>query len=199
MLLGATPQGHERSMEFINPFFAGFTQKSYCPEGLSIIFINQGFIQLPMDIAKKYGELAKKYDLPSFEQLDVDFEIGDIENDHFLLREVRRHMMEKIEDLVKILEPILQPDVIICDMHECKIFDDESKKELYDLYRTLMFFHRYSIEISINEIDETSSKFISKFYKEWEKIKPVFSKIVIKLKDSWLQDGDAEEHQRYVG
>ena len=41
------------------------------------------------DLKKEYEVLKKRYNLPSFKDLDREFDIAEIEHDGFLLRRIR--------------------------------------------------------------------------------------------------------------
>ena len=148
---------------------------------------------------QEYQKLAKKYKLPSFDSLNKEFEISDIETVDFLLREIRRKINERFENYIKVLEPILQPEANVCDMHECKALNEDEKKRVYELYRKLMYLNKFSIETSINEDDKKSSLFINQVWKDLDKIKKDFKQIVVKLKDSWLKESDIDEELGYMG
>ena len=87
----------------------------------------------------------------NFDEINKELEISCIEKDEFLLREIRRKIIEKIEEILKFLGGILDPETNITDMYEAKIFDSEERNELFKLYQKLMFFDRYSIETSVDE------------------------------------------------
>jgi hypothetical protein len=153
------------------------------------------------EIKKKYEELAKKYSLPSFNNLNNEFEISTIEHEEFLLREIRRKIYEKIEVYVKILESILQPDTSsLSDMYECRVFNEKEKEDIFKLFRRLLFFDRFSIETSVNEDDKKSAEFINGFWKEWDEIKKEFSSFIKKMKEECLKENKIMEEERgYLG
>ena len=143
--------------------------------------------------------LCKKYKLPSFNEVNEEFEISDIDKDDFLLREIRRKIAEKLEIYMKFLEEILQPETTLSNMYESKIFNDAEREEIFKIYKKLMFLNRLSIETSVNEDDKKSSEYINIIFKEWNEIKSQFSKFVTKAKESWLKDIDIKEELRYLG
>ena len=57
-----------------------------------------------MSVKETYQKLSKKYQLPPFAEIDTAFEISTIEYEEFLLREVRRKMVEKLDSFIKVLE-----------------------------------------------------------------------------------------------
>ena len=96
------------------------------------------------------------------------------------------------------IEGVLQPDTSnIYSMHETRFFDDEEKKQLYDLYRTLMDLNRQSIAASLEQANE--AKFINSFFNKWKDIKEELLVCVGKMKDSWKAETDIEEDVGYLG
>jgi len=152
------------------------------------------------EIKKKYEDLEKKYKLPSFNNLNNEFEITTIEHEEFLLREIRRKIIEKMELYTKVLESLLQPNTdSLSDMYECRIFGDEEKDKLFKLFKRLMYFDRLSIETSIDENDKKSAEFINDIWKEWDKIKKELSIFIKKLKEEWLKETKIKEELGYLG
>jgi len=142
-----------------------------------------------MKIKEEYDKLKGKYYLPIFEEINNEFEISTIENEEFLLREIRRKIGEKIEEHIKILESLLQPDTVsLSDLYEYRFFSDEERKDIFKLFRDLVSFHRFSIETSINENNKKTSGFINSFWKEWPQMKSEFLVFIKKIKEDWLKE-----------
>jgi len=152
-----------------------------------------------MEIKKKYLALGKKHKLPGFESLDQDFEISTIEFYDFLLREIRRKMTEKIEIFIKVLDGVLQPEAVICDMQECHVFNDDEKSKVYEVYKKLMYYNRLSFETAIDEDDKKSAFFIQSFFDDWRNLKKELSEILSKMKDSWEKESSIHEVLNYLG
>ncbi|MEK6894273.1 MAG: hypothetical protein AABX10_02320 [Nanoarchaeota archaeon] len=63
-----------------------------------------------IEFKKVYEEIKKKHSLPSFEDLNIDFDIGRIRRDSGnLIRDIRRIMMEKIVYYVRLVEVMVNP------------------------------------------------------------------------------------------
>jgi len=91
------------------------------------------------EIIKDYEQIRKKYGLPEFDGINSEFEISAIEDTDFLLRGIKNKIIEKLEFLTGILHPILQPDTnSFTDLHECRAFSDEDKKQVFAIYGRLM-------------------------------------------------------------
>ena len=159
-------------------------------------------IKMPKnEIEQQYSELKKKHKLPEFKEIDLEFEISDLEETNFLLRAIVRRIAEKLDFYSTMLEEILQPDTSnLYAMHEIRYFDDDEKKQMYGLYTKLMNFNRQSIEVSLmhNEKDETD--FINNLFNEWKSLKQELLKFVKKMRASWkTEEADIKEDLGYLG
>ena len=152
-----------------------------------------------MAIKKDYEELKKMYKLPSYDEINNDFEISCLEDEKFLLRTIRRKIVEKLDAYSKIIEQVLMPESNQISLVECQIITDEEKKELYNLFKRLVYFDRLSIETSINEDDKKTSDFINEFWKEWPSIKEQLSEVMSKLKQGWTKEIKLKEERNYLG
>ena len=152
-----------------------------------------------MGIKTKYEELQKKYNLPSYEDINNDFEISIIEDEKFLLRAIRRKLAEKLDAYSKIIESILMPESNQTSIYECQLFTEDEKKKLYHLFKKVMYFDRFSIETSLNENDEKTANFINEFWKEWPDIKSQLSEMFKELKKGWTKEIKLEEKRSYLG
>ena len=154
-------------------------------------------------IEKQYNELRKNHALPEFIEIDSEFEISDLEDTSFLLRGIIRRIAEKLDFYSTMLEEILQPDTSnLYAMHETRFFDENEKKQMYELYTKLMNFNRRSIEVSLSssskdEIDEI--EFINILFGEWKAIKQELLKYVKKMRASWKAETDIKEEIGYLG
>ena len=151
------------------------------------------------DIEKSYEPLRKRHNLPPFKEIDEEFEISTIESDKFLLREIRKKIYEKIEDAGHILEDILQPDANISVMYEARVFDDDEKKDIFNLYRKMMYWKRMFNEAYVANSEQMDAELINTVFSSWKDIKKEMSSLIRKLRDSWLEDVDTKTDLPYFG
>ncbi len=148
---------------------------------------------------EEYNKLKKSLKLPDFKKIDNEFELSDLEETSFLLRDIRRKMIDKVDFYAKILEPIIQPETNIVCMFECKAFDDDEKLEIYDMFRKMMSLVRSSAELSLECDDKKEAEFISELSEEWDKLKPKLMEKISKMRKSWQKKIDIKETQEYFG
>ena len=152
------------------------------------------------EIEKQYIELKKKYKLPDFKEIDFEFEISDIEETNFLLRGIIRKIAEKLDFYATMLEEVLQPDTSnLYAMHETRFFDENEKKQMYELYQKLMNFNRQSIEISLQHNENDDADFINNLLNEWKELKKELLMFVRKMRASWKTEADIKEDLGYLG
>ncbi|HLD06807.1 MAG TPA: hypothetical protein VJC16_04710 [Candidatus Nanoarchaeia archaeon] len=151
----------------------------------------------PIDQA--YGALQKRHALPPFKEMDAEFELSYIDNSHFLLREIRRRIMEKLDAYLKLLEDLLQAEPNVSTMHEQRLFSDGEKAEAFSLFSKLMRISRESAILDLDNGDAETSAFISATFSEWKLLKPALAAIIRKMQESWVAPEDAEERLGYFG
>jgi hypothetical protein len=149
---------------------------------------------------KKYAELKKKHKLPDFNELNRELEISSIEETDFFLRAIVRKSAEKLDFYAQLLENTLQPDTSnLYSMHEARVFSQEEKIKMNELYARMMKLARESIETSLDNTEENEAKFISLFYSEWKSMKKDLLVFTRKMKDSWNEVDPEEEIVGYMG
>lgn len=152
------------------------------------------------EIEKQYAELKKKYKLPDFKAMDFEFELSDLEETNFLIRSIMRRIAEKLDFYTTMLEELLQPDPSnLYSIHESRFFDEDEKKQMYEIYKKLMNLSRNSIELSLNNDDKEEAEFISGFFSEWKNIKMELVTYIKKLKEAWKTETDIKEDLGYLG
>jgi hypothetical protein len=146
-----------------------------------------------------YSGLKEKHSLPAFEALDREFEISTIEEEAFLLRNIRKKVVEKADSAIKLFDGLLHPDSGFSGYKEANVFDDADRERMIELYKRLMFFSRLSTELSFDDSDELNARFINDFLKEWPDLKAEVISFVRRMKDSWHKDITKKEVVRYLG
>ena len=150
-------------------------------------------------IRDMYDKEKKKFNLPDYDNLDFEFEISNIEEGYFIIREIRRKISDKLETFIKLLEDVLQPETTVANLHECNFFDEEEKEKIFKLYSKLMRLNRKSLCLGLNPDDKEEAEFISNVFSEWESIKKDVTHVLTKMKESWEKEAEAKENPQYFG
>jgi len=136
----------------------------------------------------QYKKFQTHHDLPEFKVLDQEFEVTSISVHEYPLKEIRRHIAEKLSTNAEILEDIIHPNSTISAYHECKFFNEDEKRELYDLYARLMAHIRSSNVLDVKSTDEKDAQYITQVFNDWQNLKSKLHTILVKMKDSWSAD-----------
>ncbi|MCX6742035.1 MAG: hypothetical protein NTX24_02565 [Candidatus Pacearchaeota archaeon] len=133
---------------------------------------------------KQYEPLRKKYKLPSFDDLNKEFEIEKIQEREtdFILREIRKGVGEKVGAFLRFFEAVLNPVVAPAFiMAALKNFSNSDKEAIKENYQSLVEIELKSIKLDINYNEKTEAQFITQTFKTWQEIKPSLKVVIDSL------------------
>jgi len=151
------------------------------------------------ELKKAYSKLEKKYGLPSFKELNENFEIEKIERDtEILLRDVRKVMMEKVVNSLGFLEmflnPINAPRMYLSYM---KSMGAEEQGIVEKVYGMLAGLNILALEGEIDYSEKREADVIAEIFKVWISVKPEFMKLFAGMRKP---NGDVVRKERsYFG
>ncbi|MBU2523035.1 MAG: hypothetical protein KKE23_01955 [Nanoarchaeota archaeon] len=151
-------------------------------------------------LKKQYESLKKKYKLPEFSKLNEDFEIEKLQEHEtdFLLREIRRTMVEKISVVLKFLEIMINPNeasppFVFAMIKEMK---PEMKKSVENMYKELSLVEISSITLDLDYGEKSEAKFIKEHTKKWEVTKKDLRSLIKSMDTIWKLESNKKS---YVG
>ena len=152
------------------------------------------------EIEKEYDKVCKKFKLPKFKDIDSEFEISNLENAKFLIRNVLRRIEEKLEFYIEVIGNLVHPDASnLSSMYEVRYFSEDEKNHMYMLFKKLMKANRNIIELILGNDEKNQSIFLNSFFNEWLDLKKELMIHINKLKDSWEKESTIEEDLGYFG
>ena len=151
------------------------------------------------ELRKEYLSLEKKYKLPSFQELNENFEIGKVDRDvGALLRAIRKAMMEKIVNSMSFVEMLLNP------MHAPRMYhlyirtmSAEDKKSIDKIYDEFSNISMLSLEREIDYSEKEEAELIKKVFAVWSNLKSEFRKILVNMKKP--TDNSVKKERSYFG
>ena len=155
------------------------------------------------NLKNQYEKLKQKYKLPAFSQLNEDFEIEKLQEHEteFLLRGVRRCMMEKVMAVMRFFELILNPVIaespapmfIFAILKEIK---PEIRKLTEQIYKEFAIYDVLSVNLDIDYNEKEEAKFVSDIAARWKQLKDDLKKVTKSLSTTWKE---SEKEKSYVG
>jgi len=124
----------------------------------------------------KYKEYQEKYNnLPNFDCLNQDFQIEKvckIQTD-FLIKEIRKVILEKFFDYLKFIESLLNPSAEspLFVFAIIKKIDIPKKESLTEIYKKISSLEFEIIQLDLNYSEEQEVKSVIKYYQLWQEIK----------------------------
>ncbi len=152
------------------------------------------------EIKKRYEPLKEKYKLPSFSELNKEFEIEKVQEHEtdFLLRETRKAVGEKIGAFLRFLETILNPVMgPIFILNSIKNLSSRDKELIRENYETLVELEIKAISLDVVYDEKKEAEFIKEAYKKWQEIKPDIKEIIDSLKKA--QEVKEDKRKSYLG
>lgn len=151
------------------------------------------------ELEKDYELLRKKHALPEFEELDAEFDIHCIEDDKFILREVRYKILEKIDEQCMIIEELLQPDTKVSNLYESRVFSENDKEKIFVLFKRFMTIKKKALLIALVNNENEDAEFIKNSCSEWQELKKELYPFMRKLVEAWETETDIKEELSYFG
>ena len=151
------------------------------------------------ELKNKYSESAKKYNLPSFEELNEEFEIYKIDKDSdTILRSVIKALLEKVVNSLNFIEMLLNP-MNAPRMYQIyiKTMGPEDRESIGRIYNELSTISMLSLEREIDYSEKAEAELISTVVKIWKKLKPDFRKIFNNIKKP--SNGSIRRERNYFG
>ncbi len=125
-------------------------------------------------LKKNYKVLEEKFGLPSFNELNEDFQIEHIElaSSDFLVREVRRMISEKLVGYLKFIETLMNPSGAPFFVYSIiKPFGKSEKEKLGEFYKKLAKRQIEIIKLDLVYDVKKEVIFIKEVFSEWKKMK----------------------------
>jgi hypothetical protein len=137
------------------------------------------------EFKKEYEELAKKYKIQSFKELNEEFEIDKIDREtECVLRLVRKAMIEKIVNSLGFLEMLLNPtNSPRIYLPYLKNMTIEDKEIIEKIYSSLADLSLNSLLLEVEYSEKGEAELIKKIYSTWDSNKTDFKKIIINVRN----------------
>lgn len=140
------------------------------------------------EFKKDYLEIQIKHNLPSFQELNEDFQIEKIceyETD-ILIREIRKFVAEKLSNYMKFVEMLINPvNAPMSIFSLIKSFNTEDKKKLSEIYEKLVKNEIEIVELDLDFYEEKEVRYIKDSINLWKEIKKDLLEIIEKIKKNW--------------
>ena len=140
------------------------------------------------ELKKDYNELQEKYNLPSFDSLNRDFQIekvAEFESD-YLIREIRKDIADKFSNYLRFIESILNPvNSPMFVFSVIKSIGVDEKNKLSEIYKELARFEVTLVKLDADFSEEKEAEFVNNSYNAWQRIKKEILSVVEVVEKNW--------------
>ncbi len=139
----------------------------------------------------KYSALKEKYSLPEFDILNCNFyieKLAGVESD-FLIREIRRIVVDKLSDFLRFIEAMISPvDSSIIVFAMVKTLEPKDIDELKQIYKKLAIVELMNIKRSLDYSEEEEANLIKKGNELFQEVCPRLLNIIQIVEANWDKD-----------
>ena len=151
-----------------------------------------------MKINEEYDELRKKYKLPSFDEVNYEFEIStlDVNKIPSLSRGILRAICNKMGLFLNYVEPVISPNPQ--GLHgyiEIQNTTNDEKKEIFEFYKDLSKKYHKAYSTELTEKEEEIIKEIKNVLKYWDSVRVRFKKISEVINKAWEKELEKEKNE----
>jgi hypothetical protein len=151
------------------------------------------------DFKSMYNGYEKKYNLPSFDKLNEQFEIEKIEREsEIMMRVIRKIMMDKIVNslafLDMIVNPVNAPRIYLSFIKSISDKDKEIIDKLYDSFGSLSLS---CLALELDYSEKKEAEMVKSIYDNWEKARPEFSDLLKRVHKP--VKNDVKKEKSYFG
>jgi len=141
------------------------------------------------EVKEAYEELRKRYNLPSFQSLDNEFEIRalDLEKCGILIKALLRTINAKIGLFLNYLEPVASPSQTMHSMIEVSHLDEKDKQDIFMLYKELSGLYHAALYKEMED-EKDIAMFINDTWKKWPSIKRREIGFLKKISEIWEKE-----------
>lgn len=152
------------------------------------------------DLKKQYEEEQKKHKLPGFSDVNNYFEIDRIDRDmEHLIRDVRKVMIEKILELTRLVEMLLNPSNAPPQFLQfVKRITSEDRAILQRVYERFVLLELESLACDLKYDAAREGALINSAYTAWDQMHSDMQAIITLMGRNFSQTSDKKE-KSYLG
>jgi len=137
-------------------------------------------------LKEDYEKLQKKYNLPEFDWINQEFEIEKVKSGTFLLKEIRRLMIEKIASVLKLFELLMNPTAApFFILIIIKNLSSETKKQIETIYKELAAIEVSMLKFDLSYNEKSEAEAIISISKKWKGYKEDILSICKNMEEAW--------------
>lgn len=152
-------------------------------------------------LKKEYSLFEKKYQLPKFSELNIEFEIEKLQEREtdLLLREIRRTISDKTVAFLKFFEVFLNPQAApLFLLSAIKSLNAHDRIKIEKIYKKIVLIEVQAISLDIEYEEKKEAEFIKNTYKNWKDMKEDL-KIIEEILSRVNQESKSSSGKSYFG
>ncbi len=153
------------------------------------------------DLESAYNKLKTEYDLPEFEKISEDFDVEkNIDKEPvFLMRDIRRIIVEKTSAYLQLFETLINPNsppmFVFSILRNVSTEDKDTIKEIYKILSRIQI---EAMKLDIIYKEDAEAKFIVETFNVWQKSKLTIYKLIEKFEMNFESDDTSKKRSYFA-
>jgi hypothetical protein len=143
-------------------------------------------------LKQEYELLKVKYNFPEFKYMNDNFEIENIDSSEteLFIKQIRKHMTEKIFYILRTLETFINPqNAPLFIFNIIKLFSEADKESIQELYKKLGKYEIEAFGLEAVYDEKKEAEFVRKLAEDWKEISSDLNKLYVSMKANHDKDG----------
>lgn len=151
-------------------------------------------------LKENYEPYRKRYALPTFEDLDREFDIRKADKNGFILTEILIQICAALTEYISFFDPALDPNPgTLHAFIEIDALDKKQKTELLHVYKQLAYL-AHKVYVADLGSESERAAYIKEALKGWLRLKPKVRHFVERLTKEWVKgEPEAKVISEYFG
>ena len=152
------------------------------------------------NLEKEYTPLKEKYKLPDLKMLEEDFDLENLpdKETRFLLREIRKMIIDKISAYETLFETLINPSSPPMYVFSIlRSIEEKDKEKIRSIYKKLSRLRIKAIALSAIYNEASEAEFIINSFKIWQELKKEIFDIFENFENNFEKENGSKRRDYY--
>jgi hypothetical protein len=144
-------------------------------------------------------KIIESLKLNNYSELDNFFEISSIKDEEFILRNIRRKIIEKFEQVIDIFTTYLHPNSVFIEMYDARSLDEKDHEQLVKILKDFAVIIKQYHLLEIESNDDSEKEFFNNALNIYKSNLVILKSMIEKVKSAYGVEDILMDRAHYLG
>lgn len=145
-------------------------------------------------------KIIKATGIENYDELDHYFEISSVDLEEFLLREIRRKIIEKFDAVIDVLNELIYPSTSnIIEIIDANAISGDDREIISDILKAFSFTIKTYKMLELDSSEDEEKEFCKNALEVYKNKLPELKVLIEKTKDAYSKNIKIKENPNYLG